>query len=117
MGRQKAEIDLEQLIYEKNPQVQFKLQAGQVIIIWPQNHWIQRTLRRLHVKIPLETQLELDDYGSFVFRHVNGKRSVHQIGQALAGQYDEAGEYLYERLLVYLNHLEHTEHLIRRVTD
>ena len=45
MGRQKAEIDLEQLIYEKNPQVQFKLQAGQVTIIRPQNHWIQRTLR------------------------------------------------------------------------
>ena len=115
MKHQKTEVDLKAIVYRKRPNVQFELKQGIVTIIRPQNHWIQRTLRKLHVKIPQTTTLTLDDYGSFVFRHVNGQRSVYQIGQALAGQFAEAGDYLYERLLVYLNHLEQTEHLIERV--
>ncbi|MEJ1295846.1 PqqD family protein [Latilactobacillus sakei] len=117
MRKQKAEVDLNQLIFAKVPEVKFQLKAGQVTIIRPQDHWIQRFFRRLHVRIPAESKLTPDDYGSFVFRHVNGQRSVYQIGQALAAEYDETNDYLYERLLVYLNHLEQTEHLIKRVTD
>ena len=117
MRKQKAEVDLNQLIFAKVPEVKFQLKAGQVTIIRPQDHWIQRFFRRLHIRIPAESKLTLDDYGSFVFRHVNGQLSVYQIGQALAAEYDETNDYLYERLLVYLNHLEQTEHLIKRVTD
>lgn len=117
MGRQKTEIDLNTIIYRKNPEVQFELKKGTVTIIRPQNHWIQRVMRKLHIKIPQQTTLTLDDYGSFVFRHINGQRSVYQIGQALEGQFEEAGEYLYERLLVYLNHLDQNEHLIQQVTN
>ncbi|KRL60802.1 PqqD family protein [Latilactobacillus fuchuensis] len=116
MAHQKTEVDLATIVYRKNPTVQFELKKGVVTIIRPQNHWIQRVLRKLHFKIPQNTTLTLDDYGSFVFRHINGQRSVYQIGQALEGQFEEAGDYLYERLLVYLNHLDQNEHLVQQIT-
>jgi hypothetical protein len=108
---------LKQIIFKKNRNVEFKIQKGIVTIVHAQNHPIQRFFRKLHVKIPEHTYLDLDEYGSFVFRRINGKRSVYEIGKELSKKYPEAEDFLYRRLLMYLEHIETNEHLIQRVPD
>nr|SFZ88779.1 FIG00906203: hypothetical protein [Loigolactobacillus rennini] len=108
--------DLKQLVFEKNDAVQYRLKKGQVTIIRPQNHPIQNFFRKLHMRIPEKTYLDLDEYGSFVFKKINGRRNVYEIGQELAKKYQGADEYLYSRLLLYLQHIEVNEHLIKRIS-
>ncbi|HAJ54419.1 MAG TPA: PqqD family protein, partial [Lactobacillus sp.] len=60
------------VIYRKNPRVQYTKKNGQVTIIRPQNHPIQRFCRKvLHMKIPEVSYLHLDAYGGFVFSKIN----------------------------------------------
>ncbi|MFD1317448.1 PqqD family protein [Loigolactobacillus zhaoyuanensis] len=110
-----TDADLKQLVFKKDATVQFKLKKGIITIVRPQDHPVQKFFRKLHVRIPAQTYLDLDDYGSFVFRKINGKRNVYEIGQELAQKYQGADEFLYSRLLLYLQHIELNEHLIQRV--
>lgn len=106
--------ELKKIIFEKDTNVKFQVRQGTVVIVREQMHPIQKFFRKLHFKIPKKTYLELDEYGSFVYQMVDGQHSVYDIGQALGKKYDEANEYLYSRLLIYLNHIEKNEHLIKR---
>lgn len=110
-----TDADLKELIFKKNPQVDYKVEGEKVTIIRAQNHWIQHFLRKLHFKIPEYTYLDLDEYGSFVFRQINGQRSAYEIGQNLGARFEEANDYLYSRLLLYLKQLEVNEQIIERV--
>lgn len=101
------------IVYQKRPTLDYHLDdQGQVVIVKPQNHWIQRFFRKLYVKIPKETFVTLDSYGSFVMKAIDGKQSIQEIGERLAVEYPEAGEQLYERLQLYINHLEIREQWI-----
>ena len=115
MGEKINEEDLKGLIYAKVTNVNFKDKKGVVTLIKEQNHPIQKFFRKLHFKIPSNTYLELDAYGSFVFQNIDGKKSIFEIGQMLKEKYPESGNLLYSRLLVYLNVLENNEKVIERV--
>lgn len=110
-----TDADLKELVFKKNPRVNYKVEGKQVTIIRAQNHWIQKFLRKLHFKIPEFTYLDLDEYGSFVFQQIDGQRSAYEIGQNLGEQFEEANDYLYSRLLLYLKQLEVNEQIIERV--
>lgn len=106
-------LDLSQIVYQKTDTL-FEVKHGVVTIIRLQDHWIQRFLRKLKLKIPKQTKLELDAYGSFVFLQIDGKKDVYQIGQLILEKFDDE-EMLYERLLVYLNHLEKNEKIVEQI--
>lgn len=101
------------IVYQKRPTLDYHLNdQGQVVIVKEQNHWIQRFFRKLYVKIPKQTFVTLDAYGSFVMQQIDGKQTIQEIGERLAEEYEEAGEQLYERLQLYINHLEIREQWI-----
>lgn len=114
-AQQLTDTDLKKMVFKRLPSINFIDSAESVTIVREQNHWIQRFLRKLSFKIPEKTYLELDDYGSFVFRLLDGQHSVYEIGQLLGAKYDEANDFLYNRLLLYLHHLEENEKLIEKV--
>ena len=49
------------------------------------------------------------------FSMIDGKTTVKEIGEALSAQHEEASQQLYERLFLYLNHLESVERWIEIV--
>jgi len=51
-------------------------------------------------------RVNLDEYGSAVWRLCNGKATVEQIGEVLQEQFEGDVEPLYERLQFFLAHLE-----------
>ena len=88
---------------------------GVVTISEKQDHWIQNLFRKLKIKIPNYKNIELDEYGSYVFLQIDGIRSVKEIGQCLEIQFGEKVSPLYERLLMFLNHIEVNCNYIERV--
>lgn len=118
MSKEKKKLtdhDLQMMHFRIKEDVQWENNEGIITIIREQNHWIQRFLRKLSFHIPEKTYLELDEYGSFVFQQIDGKQSVYDIGKKLGEKYEETNEFLYNRLLLYLNHLEINESLIERI--
>lgn len=101
-----------QRVYHLVPELNYEVRNGIVFVIKDQDAWIQRTLRKLHVKIPKTSEMELDRYGSFILQQIDGKKTVKEIGDLLGAQYEEANNQLYDRLLLYLNHLEKNEKYI-----
>lgn len=104
-------------VYEIRPDIHFRVEKGHVVVITEQNHWFQRFLRKIFFKIPKQSEMKLDDYGSFIFQGIDGKTSVSELGEKLVEEYEEAGDKLYERLFLYLHHLEEGEHWIRKTNS
>lgn len=109
--------DLKEMIFAKKKDIQYQIKDDVVTLIHPQDHWIQRFLRRLSFKIPENSYIELDEYGSYVFQQIDGHKSVYEIGQRLGEHYTEANDFLYNRLLLYLNHLQENEKVIELIDN
>lgn len=102
-------------VYRLREGLHYEVRDGIVFVITEQNAWIQRVLRKIHYKIPETSEMELDKYGSFILQQVDGQRTVKEIGENLGAAIEEANNQLYDRLLVYLNHLEKNEKYIELV--
>jgi len=101
------------LVFSRSPQFPCKIaKDGIVTILEKQAHPIQKFFRRLGAIIPEFREIELDDYGSFVYRQIDGKKTVREIGAALKAEYGAAAEPLYERLCQYLTCLLSQQHYI-----
>ena len=86
------------IIYEVNKE-------GIVTVYEKQNHIIQRFFRKLKFKIPMYKEITLDEYGSEAFIQIDGKKTVEDIGKILESRFGENVYPLYDRLLIFLNHL------------
>ncbi|APU72235.1 PqqD family peptide modification chaperone [Companilactobacillus crustorum] len=113
---QLTEEDLKKMVFQKNPQITYKRKAGIVTIVYEQNHPIQKFFRKLHVRIPEESYLEMDEYGSYVFTKVKGRRNAYEIGKELAEKFPDTDKYRYTRLILFLQQIEYRDHLIERVS-
>lgn len=102
-------------VYRIKEGLHYEVRDGVVFVITEQNAWIQRVLRKIHYKIPATSEMELDKYGSFIFQQIDGKKTVAEIGENLGAAIEEANDQLYDRLLIYLHHLEKNEKYIELV--
>lgn len=89
---------------------------GIVTVLEKQNHPIQRLFRKFKVNIPEYKKISLDEYGSYVFRQLDGQKTVREIGQALEAAFGDRVQPLYERLSLFLSHVEQERHYIEKVS-
>ena len=78
---------------------------GIVTVLEKQDHKIQKFFRKLKFKIPLYKEITLDEISSEVFLKIDGDKTVKEIGDNLEKKYGEKVNPLYERLLIFLNHI------------
>jgi hypothetical protein len=86
-----------------------------VIMLVKQDHKIQRFFRKLKFGIPEYKKTSLDEYGSYVFLLIDGIKTVKDIGENLEAKYGEKVHPLYERLLLFLNHINVNCHYIEKI--
>lgn len=78
---------------------------GIVTVLEKQDHKIQKFFRKLKFKIPLYKEITLDEISSEVFTEIDGIKTVKEIGECLEVKFGDKVNPLYERLLVFLNHI------------
>lgn len=104
-------------VYHLADRVQSTEDEVGIVTLWqPQDHKIQQVLRRIKFRIPEHTKLTLDEYGSFVIRHLDGAATVEIIGLRLAERFGDQVEPLYERLIPYLRFLARDRRLIQEIS-
>ncbi|WP_042271202.1 PqqD family peptide modification chaperone [[Clostridium] dakarense] len=98
--------DVLSLVFKKNEDIEYELNGENIVtILEKQDHKIQRFFRKLKLKIPKYKKIELDKYGSYIFLQIDGKKTVKELGEDLELKYGEKAYPLYERLLLFLNHI------------
>ena len=60
---------------------------------------------------PRVSHIKLDEYGSFLWKEIDGQRSVGQLAQRMKEQFGPEAEPLYNRLVKYMQIL-HNNHFI-----
>ena len=104
------------IVFKISDKIEYEVDKdGIVTILEKQDHKIQRFFRKLKFKIPMYKKMSLDKYGSCVFLQIDGKKTVKEIGENLEVKYGEESHPLYERLLLFLNHIEVNCHYIEKL--
>ena len=62
---------------------------------------------------PQVTHVHLEPMGSFIWKQIDGRKSVYEIGQLLHEAFGEEAEPLYERLSMYMKQLERNGFIVR----
>jgi hypothetical protein len=90
-------IPVAQVEHEVDEEGLVKLLTPRFQASWMQ--WLQKRLKRPYLKV------KLDDVGSKTWLLIDGKRTVHEIGQKLLEVFDERIEPVPQRLGLFFGHL------------
>lgn len=82
----------------------FEIKDGLVYLIFMHDKPSERFIRWL-VKKPLKSDIKLDETGSFVWKSIDGKRNIYEIGKLMQDKFGEKCEPVYDRLIMYLRYL------------
>lgn len=82
------------------------------IEITRKNRGLFNRLAQLLFRKPKTSQIELDEFGSFIWEQINGERDVYEIGKLIKEQFGEKAEPLYERLTEFLHILRSNDFIV-----
>lgn len=103
--KEKKEKDDNFLLYiPKKKHEKWEIRKGNVWLIFNHDKAVERFMRWL-VKKPTTSDVELDQIGSSVWKYIDGKDTVYDIGQKLIIEYGDKMDPVYDRLIMYLRHL------------
>lgn len=103
------------MVFKISDKIDYQVDNKIVTVLEKQNHPIQNFFRRFKFRIPLYKKVILDQYSSHVFLQINGENTVEDIGKSLDKTYGDDSHPLYERLLLFLNHIEVNCNYIEKV--
>lgn len=105
MGKQKNDKADNFLLYiPRKKHDNWEIRKGKVCLIFSHDKAVERFMRWL-VKKPTVSDVELDAIGSSVWKYIDGKATVYDIGQKLLFEFGDKMEPVYDRLIMYLRHL------------
>lgn len=75
------------------------------------NKGLFHKIAQIFFKKPKYSFIELDEFGTFVFEQIDGKRTIYEIGEKVKEQFEAKVEPLYERLSLFIKIL-HKNHFV-----
>lgn len=84
------------------------LDSGKVQIIIDRNGFFDKVVR-VFAKTPEVMRIDLDEYGSCVWKSIDGKRTTCEICEVLKAKFGKDIEPLYERFGTYINILKNNK--------
>jgi len=105
-SKQKLADNFVDYVFRKNPELEWKEdEKGLVILMRPNKGLTNRIFQKLFHK-PKISQIHMEEMGSFIWKQLDGEKSVLALGEQVREHFGEKAEPLYERLSVYVKMLE-----------
>ncbi len=101
-----------ELIPQVHPKREWKLLEDGKVEVKIENTGFFNRLAQILYKKPRFSYIELDEFGSFVWQQIDGKRDIYEIGQLLEQSHEEASLQLYERLCAYFKILQKNKFIV-----
>lgn len=102
MSRKKSDNVL--LYVPKIKHMDWEMKGRNVYLIFYHRRLVERLAGWLFKK-PLVTDIKLDEVGSFLWKHIDGEKTIYELGENLKYQFGEKCEPVYNRLIMYLRYL------------
>lgn len=98
----------------------------------PKNNWEEKdgivTIHMIHrgfyakiaqkfFHVPRVSNIDLDGYGSFLWKQIDGKRTVGELAVQMKAQFGKEAEPLYDRLVRYVQILRNNDFILFRGRD
>lgn len=99
---------------ERIPQIQnekWEVLEDGIVEITVENTGFYNTLAQKLFKKPRYSFIKLDEYGSCVWKQIDGVKTIYEIGQVLRENHEEASVQLYERLATFFGILERNHYI------
>lgn len=81
---------------------------GLVQLIIYRDSLLDRAVRKL-LFTPDRFVIDLDGMGSFIWKQIDGKKTIYEIAQLVKAKYQDEAEPLYDRLIHYINILKNNK--------
>lgn len=88
-------------------------EAETVVLYLEHRSFYDRVAQRVFGR-PAVSEISLDELGSFIWRHIDGERSVYEISRCVEARYQERAQPLYARLLRFLYIMEQNALIVRQ---
>ena len=75
------------------------------------------TIAQKFFHTPRVSHIKLDEYGSFLWKEIDGKRTVGQLAERMKEQFGERAEPLYDRLVHYMQILRNNQFILFQGKD
>lgn len=110
MGRKfKKNDNFLDLIPIKNTELDWEEdEKGRVRVILKRDKLLEKLVRPF-IKSPKNMKVNLEEMGSFVWKTIDGEKTVLEIGECVKAEFGEEAEPLYERLATYINILRNNK--------
>ncbi|MHC1719751.1 MAG: PqqD family protein [Clostridiaceae bacterium] len=99
--------DVLNLVFKISDGLEYEVDNENIVtVLEKQNHKVQNFFRKMKFRIPENKRISLDEYGSYIFLQIDGRRTVKDIGENLEARFGDKTNPLYQRLLLFLNHID-----------
>ena len=102
------------LVFVKNSVNNFKESEDGLITIFVENKGMFNRLAQKFFKKPPVSQIHLEEFGSFIWKHIDGTQNVLQISEKVHERFLEKAEPLLPRLVQYFKILENNGFVERK---
>lgn len=100
-----------------NPQNTWDADEAGVVTIHMVNRGFYNRLAQKVFHTPRVSHIKLDEYGSFLWRKMDGTRTVGELAQGMKERFGERAEPLYDRLVQYMRILHNNRFVLYRGKD
>ena len=97
---------------KKNPAFCWELDDDGRVVILIENRGIYNRIAQKLLKKPRVSRITLEKFGSFIWRQIDGTRSVYEISGLVSEEFGEEAEPLIERLVKYLRILQNNRFIL-----
>lgn len=97
---------------KKNPAFCWELDDDGMVVILIENRGIYNRIAQKLLKKPRVSRITLEKFGSFIWRQIDGTRSVYEISGLVSEEFGEEAEPLIERLVKYLRILQNNRFIL-----
>lgn len=92
--------------------IQWRTAEDGMVEVVMENKGFYHTIAQKFFKKPRFSYIKLDEYGSCVWRQIDGQKSIYEIGKILEKEHEKAAVQLYERLSAYFGILERNRFVV-----
>lgn len=92
--------------------IKWEVLENGIVEITVENTGFYNTVAQKLFKRPRYSFIKLDEYGSFVWQQIDGKKTIYEIGKELGENHKGASTQLYERLAKYFAILERNKYIV-----
>ncbi len=82
-----------------------------LVIIKQENKGFYNKIAQKFFGRPEVSNIHLDEFGSFVWKQIDGEKDITEIGRLVSDEFGEAAEPLYERLVNYIYRLRDVKYI------